>query len=52
MMNSVFWDVTLCGCCKNRRFGGVYRLHHQDEKNYRARNVSSSYQLKHAVKIH
>jgi hypothetical protein len=21
--NGVFWDVTPCGCCKNRRFGGT-----------------------------
>jgi hypothetical protein len=21
--NSVFWDVTPCGSCKNRRFGGT-----------------------------
>jgi hypothetical protein len=21
MKNDVFWDVTLCGSCKNRRFG-------------------------------
>jgi hypothetical protein len=21
MMNAVFWDVTPCGSCKNRRFG-------------------------------
>jgi hypothetical protein len=21
MKNGVFWDVTLCGSCKNRRFG-------------------------------
>jgi hypothetical protein len=21
MKNGVFWDVTPCGCCKNRRFG-------------------------------
>jgi hypothetical protein len=21
-----------CGSCKNRRFGGAYRLHHQGEK--------------------
>jgi hypothetical protein len=27
MKNGVFWDVTPCGCCKNRRFGGTYRLH-------------------------
>jgi hypothetical protein len=23
MKNDVFWDVTLCGSCKNRRFGGI-----------------------------
>jgi hypothetical protein len=28
MKNAVFWGVTPCGCCKNRRFGGTY-LHHQ-----------------------
>jgi hypothetical protein len=22
-MNGVFWDVTTCGSCKNRRFGGT-----------------------------
>jgi hypothetical protein len=21
--NGVFWDVTPCDCCKNRRFGGT-----------------------------
>jgi hypothetical protein len=26
--NAVFWDVTPGGSCKNRRFGGTYRLHH------------------------
>jgi hypothetical protein len=25
--NAVFWDVIPCACCKNRRFGGNYRLH-------------------------
>jgi hypothetical protein len=29
MINGVFWDVTLCGCCKTRRFGGMYRFHYQ-----------------------
>jgi hypothetical protein len=29
----VFWDVTPCGSCKNRRFGGTWRLLHQDGKN-------------------
>jgi hypothetical protein len=23
MKNGVFWDVTACGSCKNRRFGGT-----------------------------
>jgi hypothetical protein len=23
MKNRVFWDVMLCGSCKNRRFGGT-----------------------------
>jgi hypothetical protein len=38
MKNAVFLDVTPCGRCKNRRFGGTYRLHHQGDKNRRARN--------------
>jgi hypothetical protein len=47
MKNVVFWDVTPCGCCKNRRFGGTYRLHYRGGKVRRARkNVSS----KHAAK--
>jgi hypothetical protein len=32
MKNAVFWDVTTCGSCKNRRFGETYRLHHQGDK--------------------
>jgi hypothetical protein len=23
MKNAIFWDVTPCGSCKNRRFGGT-----------------------------
>jgi hypothetical protein len=38
MKNAVFRDVTPCGSCKNRRFGGTHRLHHQGDKNRRARN--------------
>jgi hypothetical protein len=35
-------DAVSCGSCKNCRFGGTYRLHHQVDKNLRARkNVSS-----------
>jgi hypothetical protein len=33
MKNGVFWDVTPCGSCKNRRFGGTWRLLHQSDKN-------------------
>jgi hypothetical protein len=29
----VFLDVTPCGSCKNRRFGGTWRLLHQGDKN-------------------
>jgi hypothetical protein len=33
MKNGVFWVVMPCGSCKNRRFGGTWRLLHQDDKN-------------------
>jgi hypothetical protein len=47
MKNSVFWDVTPCGSCKNRRFRGKYLFHHQGDKNRRTRNnVISNYQPK------
>jgi hypothetical protein len=26
----VFWDVTACGSCKNRRFGGTHRLQYSE----------------------
>jgi hypothetical protein len=42
MRNVVFWDMKPCGTCKNRRFGGMYRLHRQDEKNLRARITVSN----------
>jgi hypothetical protein len=32
MKNAVFLDVTPCGSCKKRRFGGPYHPHHQGEK--------------------
>jgi hypothetical protein len=51
MKKVAFWDVTLCGSCKKRRFGGTYRLHPQVHKNRRARNnISSKWQAKHAAK--
>jgi hypothetical protein len=41
----VVWDVTPCGSCKNRRFGGTFRLHHQAGKKRRNRyNVSRNCQ--------
>jgi hypothetical protein len=33
MKNGVFWVVTPCASCKNRRFGGTWRLLHQGDKN-------------------
>jgi hypothetical protein len=33
MKNGVFRVVTPCGSCKNRRFGGTWRLLHQGDKN-------------------
>jgi hypothetical protein len=33
MKNGVFWNITPCGSCKNRRFGGTSRLLHRGDKN-------------------
>jgi hypothetical protein len=33
MKKGVFWVVTPCGSCKNRRFGGTWRLLHQGDKS-------------------
>jgi hypothetical protein len=33
LKSAVFWDATPCGSCKNQRFGGTQRLHHQGDKN-------------------
>jgi hypothetical protein len=33
MKSAVFLDVTPCGCYKNPRFSGTYRLQHQGDKN-------------------
>jgi hypothetical protein len=38
MKNAIFWYDTPCGSCKNQFFGGMYRLHHQGDKNWLARN--------------
>jgi hypothetical protein len=40
MKNGVFWDVTPCGSCKNRRFGVTWRLLHQVDKNRWTLNVA------------
>jgi hypothetical protein len=32
LKNAVFWVVTPCDSCKNRRFGGTWRLLHQGDK--------------------
>jgi hypothetical protein len=50
MKNVIFWDVTTCDSCKNRCFGGTYRLHHQSDKDRRGRNVSRNWQPKYAAK--
>jgi hypothetical protein len=42
MKNAVFWDVMPCGSCKNQCFGGTSHVHHQGDKNRRARNASSN----------
>jgi hypothetical protein len=33
LKNGVLWDVTPCVSCKNRSFGGTWRLLHQGDKN-------------------
>jgi hypothetical protein len=40
--NAVFWDVSPCDSSNNRHFGVTYGLHHQCDKNRRARNKVSS----------
>jgi hypothetical protein len=39
MKNDIFWDVTPCGSCKNRRFGGTYRIHLQGRRNNASEEV-------------
>jgi hypothetical protein len=41
MTNVGFWDITPCASCKNRRFGRMYSLHHQGDKNRWTRNNAS-----------
>jgi hypothetical protein len=42
MENTVFWNVTPCGSCKNQRFRGKYRFHHQGDKIWQAMNKVGS----------
>jgi hypothetical protein len=49
MKDTVFWNVTPCGSCKSRRLGGTYRLYHQGDKNFRARNNLSSNYFFHSI---
>jgi hypothetical protein len=44
--NSIFWDT-----CKNRLFGGTYRLNHQGGKNQQARNNISSNWLSYTANV-
>jgi hypothetical protein len=41
MKNVVFWDVTPFSSCKNKRFGGAYRLHYQGDIQRTRNNVSN-----------
>jgi hypothetical protein len=41
MKNGVFWVVMPCGSCKNRRFGGTWRLRQQGDKSRCTRNNTS-----------
>jgi positive regulator of sigma E activity len=49
MKNAVFWDVTPCGSCKNRRLGGTYRLRHQGEKKHVRFEVFTAVIMKNGV---
>jgi hypothetical protein len=39
LKNGVFWVVTPCGSCKNRRFGGTWRLLHHTLRRNTIRSV-------------
>jgi hypothetical protein len=41
IQSAVFWNIMPCGCCKNRRFGGMCRLHLQGRKIQEKENASS-----------
>jgi hypothetical protein len=39
MKNVFFWDVTPCGPCENRRFGGKYHFHLQGNRSRSRRDT-------------
>jgi hypothetical protein len=41
MKNGFILDVKPCGSCNNRRFGGMYRLHHQGDISSRSVSFAS-----------
>jgi hypothetical protein len=42
LKNAFFWDVTPCGSCKNRRFGGTCRPRHQGDSSLRSLLVTAN----------
>jgi hypothetical protein len=50
LKNGVFWDVTPCGSCKNRRLGGTWRLLHQGDKNRGVTSQKTPFLIVTAVK--
>jgi hypothetical protein len=42
MKNTVVWGVKPSGSCKNRRFGRMYRILVQGDRDRRAKNVSGN----------
>jgi hypothetical protein len=45
MKNGVCLDITPCGSCKNRYFGGEYRLHHQGDNRRATNNAAKKYNV-------
>jgi hypothetical protein len=41
--NAVIRDVTPCGSCMKRRFGGTYRLHNQGDYSIYSQHASAAY---------
>jgi hypothetical protein len=43
MKNGVFWVVTPCGSCKNRRFGGTWRRNNPEDTILDSRVIKAMY---------